>query len=85
MSRFNTPMDAQTHASTPGRNLDIELLSIEDLQELMRLSRSKIYQLIREDDFPSPVKIGVASRWRRQKVRSWLDAAEAKQACARCS
>ena len=69
-------MDAQTQ-KTPERHLDIELLSIEDLQELMRLSRSKIYQMIREDGFPSPVKFGVCSRWRRQKVLSWLDAAEA--------
>ena len=37
------------------------------------LSPSTIYRLMREEDFPEPIKIGPrAVRWRREEVEEWL-------------
>ena len=37
------------------------------------ISRSTIYEMIRRDEFPAPVKLGVrAVGWRRSDIEAWL-------------
>lgn len=36
-------------------------------------SAKHVYQLIKQGDFPKPVKIGRASLWRLSEVNNWLD------------
>ncbi|WP_375207660.1 helix-turn-helix transcriptional regulator [Hyphococcus sp.] len=50
-----------------------ELLKIDDVCHLVGLSRAMIYKCIADPEigFPRPVKIGAASRWRRDEVFDW--------------
>lgn len=52
-------------------------LAIDDVLRLTRLSRSKIYLMIKAGQFPGPVKIGRASRWVAGEVRQHLADQEA--------
>lgn len=39
---------------------------------LLQISSALFYRLVREGEFPKPIKIGRASRWRRADVERWL-------------
>ena len=52
----------------------IELISISQVCNKLEMSKSSIYNLIRDDGFPHPVKIGKASRWVRSAIEEWLRA-----------
>ena len=50
------------------------LLKRREVEEITGLSRSSIYRLMREGQFPRPVKVGPAAvRWRESDIMSWLD------------
>lgn len=48
------------------------LLSLVTVASLISFSKSKVYKLMKEGNFPRPVKIGTASRWRAADVQKWL-------------
>ena len=49
------------------------MLRREEVQERTGLSRSAIYRLMREDDFPLPRRLGQrAVRWRESDLEAWL-------------
>lgn len=48
------------------------LLRLENVVELVGFKSSKIYALIASGDFPSPIKIGNASRWPESKIDAWI-------------
>ena len=49
------------------------MLRREEVQERTGLSRSAIYRLMREDDFPLPHRVGQrAVRWRESDLEAWL-------------
>lgn len=48
-----------------------ELLTIKDMIELLKISRSKAYSLIRQDGFPI-VKIGKCIRILKKDLLEWL-------------
>lgn len=43
-----------------------------DVEAMVALSYSRIYELIRMSAFPPPVRIGCASRWSQLEVQDWL-------------
>ncbi len=43
-------------------------LRIKDIEEKIRLKKSKIYNLISEGLFPKPFKVGAASLWTESEV-----------------
>lgn len=47
-------------------------LTLSDVLRVTSLARTTIYDLIREADFPSQVKIGSASRWSESDVLDWM-------------
>lgn len=53
------------------------LLRLHDVMARTAFSKSQIYKLAASTDprirFPSPVKIGRASRWPAQTVQAWID------------
>lgn len=53
-----------------------KLLRISEVSEMVGLSRSMIYKCMKDPAiaFPSPVKIGVLSRWDRNEIFAWADA-----------
>ena len=53
-------------------NID-RMLRREEVQDRTGLSRSAIYRLMREDDFPLPRRLGQrAVRWRESDLEAWL-------------
>lgn len=52
------------------------LLAIAEVSKSLGLSQSQIYALVRERDFPKPIRIGRSSRWRTSVVNAWIDAKE---------
>ena len=50
------------------------LINIRQVSEIVGLSRSVIYRLIREGKFPPPLKITkYASRWKISEINQWID------------
>ncbi len=49
------------------------MLRREEVQQRTALSRSAIYRLMREGDFPLPRRVGQrAVRWRESELEAWL-------------
>lgn len=50
------------------------LLTLQQVEGLVGLKRSTIYEAIRRDGFPAPVKItDRASRWRESELQEYID------------
>lgn len=49
-------------------------LTRKDIEGLLGLSKSYIYRMISEGEFPRPVHIGSAARWSEREVREWQEA-----------
>lgn len=57
-------------------SVDRVLLTVQDVQDLLQLGRSTVYELIRTGELPS-VRIGRSVRIRRETLESWLADIEA--------
>ena len=49
------------------------LIKIEDVLKRTGLGRTLLYELIGQDAFPEPVKIGRKSCWVEYEVIAWID------------
>lgn len=52
--------------SVPDRNL-----RLKQVLDITGLGKSKLYELIRDGEFPAPAKFGRASLWSEAKVLAW--------------
>ncbi|WIV97003.1 helix-turn-helix transcriptional regulator [Kinneretia aquatilis] len=52
--------------------LDPRLISLPEVMERVALKRTSIYELIKTQEFPAPVKIQRASRWVDIEVSDWI-------------
>lgn len=50
------------------------LLPLPEVESRTGFKSSFLYQLIKNRQFPPPVKIGNASRWRESEVQQWIHA-----------
>ena len=50
------------------------LLPFTEVKIRTGFGSSFLYQLMKENKFPKPVKIGAASRWRESQVQLWIRA-----------
>lgn len=48
-----------------------DLLTVEEMAKILRISRSKAYSLVKEKGFPI-IKIGKSIRILKQELYSWL-------------
>ncbi|MFN3278238.1 MAG: helix-turn-helix transcriptional regulator [Paracoccus hibiscisoli] len=54
--------------------MDIDLLSIRDLEKKLRICKSTIYKKISSGSFPAPIKLGQGiSRWSQADVYNWIE------------
>lgn len=52
-----------------------ELLTRKQVEQKVQLTTSSIYRLMRQNKFPTPIRIGDnAVRWRSDELGAWLDA-----------
>lgn len=66
----------QTDGSTPSSQavqLD-KLLSFTITREFVGVSRSKIYELLKEGKFPQPTKVGRTNYFSEREIQSWIQA-----------
>jgi hypothetical protein len=49
------------------------LLTIQELEEMGIAKRTKIYYMMKQGDFPKPLKYDRTNRWAREDVQAWLD------------
>ena len=53
----------------------MQLLNIRDVTSRLAVSRSSLYRLVRDHQFPKPLKIGDGrSAWREDEVVAWIEA-----------
>lgn len=52
--------------------LDDQLVDMWFLTKLTGLTDKWFYKLIKDGDFPKPVKLGRSSRWLKSEVENWL-------------
>ena len=53
----------------------IKFLRLPSVSEKVGLSRSQIYKLIQQGEFPEPIKLGPKiSVWIEEKLEAWMDA-----------
>ncbi|GAH11211.1 unnamed protein product [marine sediment metagenome] len=49
-----------------------ELLTIKEVLNRVKLSRSMIYKLLKAGKFPRPKKVGRSSRWTEKQITDWI-------------
>ncbi len=50
------------------------LLRRRQVEEITSMSRSSIYRLMQDGEFPRPVKVGPSAvRWRASDITAWLE------------
>jgi excisionase family DNA binding protein len=68
------PMQKRVPAPQPQQETVVleQLLTIQDIAELLQLSTVKIYRMIRAGSLPS-IKIDGARRFKPSEVRAWIE------------
>ena len=69
------PDQQQTTATTTHNDANTvtpRLISLVNVMERVALKRTSIYQLIKTQEFPAPVKIQRASRWVDIEISDWI-------------
>lgn len=51
---------------------EFQFLRLPAVVQKVGLQRTKIYDLVREERFPAPRKIGRASVWLQPEVEAWM-------------
>jgi prophage regulatory protein len=60
------------HATKQHQPLE-QLLPLTDVENITGLKKSKLYQLIAEDGFPKPYRLGARSvRWKSSDIQAWI-------------
>ena len=52
--------------------MEAEILTVEEVSRLLRISRAKAYGLIASGELPS-IRMGRSVRVRRDRLEAWLD------------
>ena len=66
----------ETHTSntpTTLKQLQTALIRRKEVERLTALSRSRIYELMRKGDFPTPINLGAQSvAWVEVEIHQWI-------------
>nr|WP_282556623.1 AlpA family transcriptional regulator [Providencia alcalifaciens] len=54
--------------------LNDQLVDIKFITQLTGLTDKWFYKLIKDGDFPKPIKLGRSSRWLKSEIEMWLQA-----------
>lgn len=56
-----------------GGGMEALLADLKAVEKAVCLKKSKIYRMVGAGDFPKPLKIGGATRWRIEEVQKWVE------------
>jgi prophage regulatory protein len=48
------------------------LLTVDDVLAYLQISRTHLYNLMREDKFPASIKVGQSVRWQPEDIEAWI-------------
>jgi excisionase family DNA binding protein len=65
-------MPAEPRNTQESSGIGPEMLTIADVCKLTTLSKSTIYQLVKDEKFPLHFKLGANSRWWKSDVLAWI-------------
>ena len=65
-------MPAEPRNTQESSGIGPEMLTIADVCKLTTLSKSTIYQLVKDEKFPLHFKLGANSRWWKSEVLAWI-------------
>lgn len=68
-------MKNKTSSNAPpyAQQIQTALIRRREVEKLTALSRSRIYDLMKQDSFPKPVQLGAMSvAWLEIEVREWI-------------
>lgn len=51
-------------------------VTVNEIAELLRVSRSTLYALIQRGEFPAGIKLGHSRRWPVRELRQYLESQE---------
>ena len=71
--------EVPTEASSDPPGVGPLLLTVEEVSEMIGRSVSSIYGDEKKGVFPSPLKLGASSRWRKDEVLAWIEEQAAKR------
>ena len=54
--------------------IEPELLTVEQVSQFVGLGVRTVWSKVSAGEFPRPVRIGRATRWRRSEILRWIDA-----------
>ena len=58
---------------------EIKVLRIEDVMRLLKLSKATIYRMMKLDEFPAPIKLGIKCvGWMESDILEWLQSRKNK-------
>ena len=64
-----------SNTSTHVQQLQTALIRRKEVERLTALSRSRIYDLMKQGSFPKPVQLGAMSvAWQEVEIREWIAA-----------
>ena len=53
---------------------ETDLLTRDDVLDLLTVTRATLYRLMKSDGFPRPIKLGEQTlRWNRLEIDTWLE------------
>lgn len=77
--KLNSKLSSTTQITTGESNMTTETLLTEDklvdmlfITTLTGLTDKWFYKLIKDGEFPKPIKLGRSSRWLQSEVENWL-------------
>lgn len=55
-----------------------QMLRVSEIAEWLNVSKTTIYQWVKDGNFPQPIILGMsnrsaASRWRKEEIDQWLE------------
>lgn len=56
----------------PQRLEDAQLITIQDVAAMLRLSVRSVRRLVSKGELVPPIKIGRAARWRKHEILVWI-------------
>jgi prophage regulatory protein len=67
--QHTTPQSAPAHV----QQQQTTLIRRKEVERLTALSRSRIYELMKQGEFPNPVRLGTMSvAWVEAEIREWI-------------
>ncbi|MGE4531933.1 MAG: helix-turn-helix transcriptional regulator [Acidithiobacillus sp.] len=55
------------------------ILRLPQVMELVGLRKTAVYQRIKENSFPAPIKLGSASGWMQHEIEDWINQQAARR------